>query len=156
MEDGTQYSENALPTKSNTTIYLVLAILVVLGGYYFLSQKPSPSTTMTTTQSSPASASAVAIMEGDVKVFTLEGGSFYYKPNMIEVKKGDKVKVVINSVSMMHDFVIDELDVKSEMAKSGSSTTVEFTASKVGRFEFYCSVGQHRAQGMVGTFVVTE
>ena len=72
------------------------------------------------------------------------------------VKKGDKVKVIMNSVDMMHDFVIDELNIKSAIAKSGSSAEVEFTADKVGSFEFYCSVGSHRKMGMVGTLVVTE
>lgn len=92
--------------------------------------------------------------EGETKSFTLEAGSFYYKPSTIAVKKGDKVKVTINSVDMMHDFVIDEFDAKTEIAKSGTSASVEFVADKTGSFEFYCSVGTHRAQGMVGTLVV--
>lgn len=137
-------------TKSNSVIYLVLALVVALGGgYYFYTQKPSGNQTNTAT-------SAVAVMQGDVKVFTLEGGSFYFKPNVISVKKGDKVKVVINAVSMMHDFVIDELGVKANVVKSGGSTSVEFVADQVGSFEFYCSVGQHRTNGMVGTLTVTE
>jgi nitrite reductase (NO-forming) len=96
-----------------------------------------------------------AMME-DTKEFTLEAGSFYYKPNVITVKKGDKVKVTINSVDMMHNFVIDEFNVETKIAKSGESASVEFTADKAGSYEFYCSVASHRAQGMVGTLVVEE
>jgi plastocyanin len=55
---------------------------------------------------------------------------------------------------MVHDFNIDELNVHSPMTKNGESNTVEFTADKVGVFEFYCSVGQHRKNGQVGKITV--
>lgn len=114
---------------------------------------------MTSAQTSaqPSTSAAVEAAEtqaSPVKAFTLEAGSFYYKPNEIKVKKGDKVKVTINSVSMVHDFNIDELNVHSPMTKNGESNTVEFTADKVGVFEFYCSVGQHRKNGQVGKITV--
>lgn len=91
-----------------------------------------------------------------VKTFELEAGSFYYQPNTITVKKGDTVKIVMNSVSMMHDFNIDKLGVSIPVTKAGESATVEFVADQVGEFEYYCSVGSHRAQGQVGTLIVTE
>jgi len=31
---------------------------------------------------------------------------------------------------------------------------VTFVADKAGEYEFYCSVGQHRANGMVGKLIV--
>jgi len=72
------------------------------------------------------------------------------------VKKDVKVKLTLNAISLMHDFNIDELGIKVPVTKSGSSSTVEFTADKVGEFEFYCSIGQHRANGQVGKLIVTE
>ena len=97
-----------------------------------------------------------SMMEGETKVISVEGGSFYFKPNEITVKKGEKVKIKLNSVSMQHDFVIDELNVKSALTPSGQSSEVEFIADKVGEFEYYCSVANHKAQGMVGKLIVTE
>jgi heme/copper-type cytochrome/quinol oxidase subunit 2 len=97
-----------------------------------------------------------AMTEDGVKTIEIEAGSFYFKPNVISVKKGEKVRVVIKSVDMMHDFYIDELNVKSPIVKSGTTGTVEFVASKVGTFEYYCSVGQHRKNGQVGKITVTE
>lgn len=88
------------------------------------------------------------------QVVTIEAGSFYYKPNVINAKVGDKIKVVMTSKDMMHDFKIDELNVMLPVTKSGETNEVEFTASKAGTFEFYCSVGQHRKNGQVGTLVV--
>jgi len=36
----------------------------------------------------------------------------------------------------------------------GTPTSVTFVADKTGTFEYYCSVGNHRAQGMVGKLIV--
>lgn len=91
-----------------------------------------------------------------VKTVEMEAGAFYYKPNMLTVKKGEKVKIMFTAIDMMHDFVIDELQVKMPVVKSGNTGSVEFTADKVGTFEYYCSVGKHRANGQVGKLIVTE
>ncbi len=95
-----------------------------------------------------------AAMVGEVKTIAIEGGSFYYKPNEIRVKEGEKVRITMTSKDMMHDFVIDELGVKMPIIRAGDSGTVEFTASKKGTFEYYCSVGQHRKNGQIGKLIV--
>lgn len=120
---------------------------------------PSPVVMMEeqTETASPSTATSPMMAATDtknVKSFELEAGSFYYKPNEMRVKKGDTVTVIIKSVDMMHDFVIDELAVKMPITKSGDTNSVEFVASKAGTFTFYCSVGQHRAHGQVGTLIV--
>lgn len=92
-----------------------------------------------------------SMMEGVIEV---EGGAFYYEPNEIRVKAGEEVTIKLNSVDMMHDFVIDELNVSSEVIPGGESTTVTFTPTEAGEYEFYCSVGEHRANGMFGTLIV--
>ena len=103
------------------------------------------------TENSPAVAGA---SDTTVKTIDVEAGSFYYKPDTITVKKGQKVKIVLHAVSMMHDFNIDELNVKAPITKNGDTSTVEFTPDKTGTFEYYCSVGQHRANGQVGKITV--
>ena len=159
--------------SNNTVIIAVVAVLVIGGIAAFAmsrnntaSNTPAQTTQMETDSTSPAMEAGSETSqppsgestktEGEVKVLELEGESFYYKPNEIRVKKGEKVKVVLNSVSMMHDFVIDELNVRTPIVKSGESGTVEFTADQVGTFEYYCSVGQHRANGQVGKLIVEE
>ncbi len=84
----------------------------------------------------------------------VEGGMFYYKPNEIKVKAGEKVTITFKNVEGVHDFVIDELNVKTQKIKSGETETVEFTPENPGSYEFYCSVGNHRAMGMKGTLIV--
>lgn len=99
-------------------------------------------------------------MEGDTVVVKMEAGAFYYAPNVITVKKGQKVRIDMTSVGdsgmMMHDFNIDELDVSMDALPEGESGSVEFVADTVGEFEYYCSVGEHRANGQIGTLIVTE
>ncbi len=73
----------------------------------------------------------------------------------ITVKKGDKVKIKINTINGTHDFVIDEFNVRSE-TPTGKETVVEFTADKAGEFVYYCNMPGHRANGHWGTLTVLE
>jgi heme/copper-type cytochrome/quinol oxidase subunit 2 len=94
--------------------------------------------------------------EFEVRIVEVEAGSFYYEPNEIRVRQGETVRIVMTSVDMMHDFTIDELGVNIPVTKNGETAEVEFTADTLGEFEFYCSVGEHRANGQVGTLIVEE
>lgn len=135
-------TENVVqPKKSNNLFYIgVLIVLVIIGLPLLQNGKKNTADQVTPTEVTIA----------------IEAGSFYYKPNLIRVKKGEKVKVTLNAVSMVHNFNIDELSVKGPNTQMGTSSTVEFTADKVGEFEFYCSIGQHRANGQVGKLIITE
>ncbi len=114
---------------------------------------PSVSTTMTTT-GTPTVSPSVATSKQVVKEITITGSPFKFVPATIIVKKGDTVKITFKNSGGIHDFVIDELGVKTKTIASGATDTVEFVASKAGTFEYYCSVGTHRAQGMVGKITV--
>jgi len=92
-----------------------------------------------------------AMAENTIEV---EGGAFYLKPNEIRVKVGVPVTINLNAIDLMHDFVVDELDIRTEVTPGGQSSTVTFTPTEPGEYEFYCSVGNHRAQGMKGTLII--
>lgn len=132
------------------TVAGVFVVIVILG---FVMRQKSGSPEQSAATPVPT-ATDMADTGSEVKTFDVEAGSFYYKPNEIKVKVGDKVKINLTSVDMMHDFNIDELGVDMPIVKSGNSASVEFTASKAGTFEFYCSVGKHRANGQVGKLIV--
>jgi plastocyanin len=97
-----------------------------------------------------------AEMNDGVAVFKISGKNFSYSPNRITVKKGQKIRIEFTSESGFHDLVIDEFKASTMRVNTGGNANVEFTPTEAGTFEFYCSVGQHRANGMVGTLVVTE
>jgi plastocyanin len=97
-----------------------------------------------------------SMVAGELKTFELEGRKFSFTPNTIEVKKGDRVKVVFTSTDGFHDWVVDEFNAATARVDTGGTTEVEFVANQAGEFEFYCSVGSHRQLGMVGRLIVSE
>lgn len=86
--------------------------------------------------------------------FHVNGGNFYYVPNVIKVKKGDKVKIIFQNDGGYHNFALDEFKIKIDPINTGASSTIEFVADKTGTFEYYCSVGQHRQMGQKGQLIV--
>ncbi len=88
------------------------------------------------------------------KEFNVSGENFSFKPNLITVKKGDRVKITFKNSAGFHDFVIDEYGMATKKTQAPTTEVLEFTADKVGSFEYYCSVGSHKAMGMYGTLKV--
>lgn len=89
-----------------------------------------------------------------VKQFTVSGQNFSFTPSTLTVKKGDKVKITFKNVNGMHNLKIDEFNVGTQTIQGGAQETIEFVADKTGSFQYYCSVGTHRAMGMWGTLKV--
>lgn len=91
--------------------------------------------------------------------FTISGKNFAFLMNGSEaptltVKKGQTVTINFNSEDGFHDWVVDEFNAKTDRVQTGGKTSVTFTPDKTGEFEYYCSVGQHRANGMKGKLIV--
>ena len=112
---------------------------------------PVTSTDTLTPTPTPTTAPTTAVA---VKEFTVIGGNFKYDPSAMTVNKGEKVKITFKNAEGFHDFVIDEFQAKTAKINANQEAVVEFTADKAGTFEYYCSVGSHRAQGMKGTLTV--
>lgn len=91
---------------------------------------------------------------GDIKAGEIMVSNFKFEPQEIAVKKGDTVTIKVTNTQGIHDFTIDEFNVKTKALKEGESEEVTFTVDKTGTFEFYCSIGQHKAMGMVGSITV--
>lgn len=91
---------------------------------------------------------------GSTKEFTIDSFSFGYSMDEIRVNEGDTVTITLTNSDGFHDWVVDEFDAATETIREGETTTVTFVAGEAGTYEYYCSVGNHRAEGMVGTLVV--
>lgn len=93
--------------------------------------------------------------EENVMEFHVLGGNYYYSMEEIRVQQGDLVRITFESEEGFHDLVVDEFDVATDRLRpEDDSVTVEFVAEETGEFEYYCSVGQHRELGQVGTLIV--
>lgn len=97
---------------------------------------------------------ADGITMGGIKQGVIELSNFKFVPDAIQVNEGDTVVITVKNTQGVHDFVIDEYNVKTKTLKEGESEDVTFVASKKGTFQFYCSIGQHKVMGMVGTMIV--
>lgn len=165
--------------NSKTGLVVIVAALVVLaGGFFLLKSKkqtvaptvtPTPSIDIPTNTPEPTQEPTGgtmkkkedkmmkptgAMMKSETKTFDIDASSFKFSVNEIKVKKGDKVKINLSVKDGLHDWVLDEFDAKTERGNTGETVSAEFTADKTGTFEYYCSVGKHRAMGMVGKLIV--
>lgn len=157
------------PEKNNTMMFvigIVVLLLIGVGIVFAMNRSTQPpasvqSTTQPTTASKNPASSDTATpsdaemeMSGEMVEFGVNGKNFSFSPSTIRVKKGDMVTINFKNTGGFHDFTIDEFDVKTAQIQDGQSETVTFTADKSGTFNFYCSVGQHRANGMEGQLIV--
>lgn len=77
----------------------------------------------------------------------------------LNVKVGDVVKVTVISDGMPHDFAIDALEVKSDVASvAEEGVSVIFTVTEAGEYIYYCTTPGHALPdvgvGMFGNFIV--
>jgi len=144
--------------KKTYAIVIVL-VLVVLGVLFFTGkgsklEAPAVVNDVNKENGGTGLVSEEETTIAEVREFTISGQNFSFTPSSITVKKGDKVKITFKSIDGFHDFKIDEYGIATQQLKSPAEEVLEFTADKVGNFEYYCSVGSHRAMGMWGTFEV--
>lgn len=145
---------------NKTVVSLLVIILVVALGAFLVNKIPTTSETPTTPISDKTigdalvSPSTTSTDTKPVKEFTVSGKNFSFTPSTLAVNKGDTVKITFKNVEGMHDLRIDEFGVATQKIKGGAEETVEFMADKTGTFEYYCSVGSHRAMGMKGALTV--
>ena len=166
---------------SKNIIWIGIVIIAVLGigGWFYLTGSPTPQTgspagmdTKTAEPTPTPAQNPAQVPPGTVnaplpttnqpapavsqKEFTVTAQNYSFIPSVITVKKGDKVRITLKNVNGFHDFKLDEFNVATERISEGQEKTIEFVADKAGTFEYYCSVGNHRAMGMKGMLTVEE
>ena len=148
-----------------TYITIVILVVLVVGALFIFGNSKKAEAPVGENQSqTPAVAdnSQTNVADADsetaavVKEFAVSGKNFSFTPALITVNKGNKVRITFQNTAGFHDFRIDEFGVATKQAQSPATEVLEFTADKVGSFEYYCSVGRHRVMGMKGTLKVTE
>ncbi|KXK11142.1 MAG: copper-containing nitrite reductase [Chloroflexi bacterium OLB14] len=75
-------------------------------------------------------------------------------PNLT-ANPGDLVRIhLTSSEGILHNFYLDEFNVKSADASTAEGITVEFVAGEEGTFTYYCAVPGHKQLGMFGKLIV--
>ena len=85
-----------------------------------------------------------------VKEFNIKAFRWGYDPEVITVKKGDKVKLIIDNSDFEHGLRIPKLGVSGK-------EIIEFTADEIGEFDWFCTnfCGSGHSD-MSGKFIVEE
>ena len=93
---------------------------------------------------------------GDAHEFRMTAKKYQFEPNVITVKKGEHVKLVITALDRDHGFKLEAFGINQKL-KKGDPATIEFTADKAGTFPFQCSDFCGFGHGkMKGKLVVEE
>lgn len=145
----------------NIWLFVGILIAVVLAGFFFLRKPATNSLSSPTPTSSEVTneTQEQGVVEEDGEPITeieVSGKEFSFSPSTISVKRGDKVRIVFKNVGKMtHNFVVEELDIRTSEIAPGETDTIEFTVPDDGSsLTYYCSVGSHRVLGMEGKFSV--
>ncbi len=168
MEDNdlTEKTDNPQKQGMKMTIPLVGIVVLVLiaGGYYMMRKNTAqngmlPETKVQgVTQQMPEQTSNGTVEETvpeNNNEIVIAGSSFKFSPNTFTVSAGQSVKLVFENTEGFHDLVFETLSIKTKQIQAGQKETLEFKApEEPGEYEFYCSVGNHRAMGMEGKMVV--
>ena len=121
--------------------------------------------------------------EGDFLEITLnavEGRPWHFEPSILEFAVGQRVKLtLVNDGFVEHDVEIagvpaEDIEILGSAenherlggghhlegvvaahAEPGTTTTVLFTPTQTGEYEFECTIPGHREAGMVGMVIVT-
>ncbi len=121
--------------------------------------------------------------EGDLLEITLnavEGRPWHFEPSILEFAVGQRMKLtLVNGGRVEHDVEIagvpaEDIEVLggtenherlggehhsdgvvAAHAEPGTTTTVLFTPTQTGEYEFECTIPGHREAGMVGKVIVT-
>jgi uncharacterized cupredoxin-like copper-binding protein len=111
--------------------------------------------------------------------FLVTAKEFAYAPATLEVTSGQLVEITLqNSGTIEHDFSIAEIDLagsptaSGEMqsghmmggmgdqpklhvaAAAGGQSTLTFTPTRPGQYQFYCTVAGHKDAGMTGVLTI--
>ncbi len=117
--------------KKIVLLFLIFNLLVIIG---CSSQQATKDTTIQNSDVNNFDTSP-----GEVKEFSLIAKNWEFVPSTIEVNKGDRVILNIESADVKHGFSIKEFNVREDL-EPGKTTKVEFVADKEGTFTFFCSV----------------
>ncbi|KKT14735.1 MAG: Plastocyanin [Parcubacteria group bacterium GW2011_GWF2_44_8b] len=138
---------------NNKITAIIIVVVLVGGGLLLFKNRGVAPTDMDINSNMPVPGNEVEETEV-MKEFNVDAVPFSFSPSTMSVNKGDTVKITVKNVNGTHDFKIDEFNVSTRTLNTGETQTITFVADKAGTFEYYCSVGNHRAMGMVGTLIV--
>lgn len=133
--------------KKNLIILSAVILAAGVGIYYFSSGYKSNALN----SASIGNATVVANQnQQQLVMFSVDAKRWQFTPDVINVKKGQKVKIIINNTDTTHGINLPDFNV-------AGNDSIEFTADKTGEFVFKCNTYCGDGHGaMQGKIIVTE
>lgn len=97
---------------------------------------------------------SVIQITGEVKEFNVIAKQWEFVPNVIEVNKGDRVRLKITSIDVTHGIGLPDFGIDSVRLPPNETKIVEFVADKTGTFNTmictaYCGTGHADMKGSI-------
>ncbi len=73
------------------------------------------------------------------KIFYVTASMWEYYPSEITVQEGDHVVIMLTSLDVHHGFYLEAWNISADLLPN-QTVIIDFTADKVGKFEYYCTV----------------
>ncbi len=80
-----------------------------------------------------------AAEDGAERTIHISARSFAFEPQVVHVRRGDRVVIELESLDATHGLYLDGYDLSME-AEPGHPAQLAFTADRAGSFRFRCSV----------------
>src|SRR5260370_4586971 len=77
-------------------------------------------------------------MAQDASALRMTAKKYEFQPDVIRVKKGDHIKLVITALDHDHGIKLEAFHIDQKLEK-GKAVEVEFIAEQAGTFPFQCS-----------------
>ncbi len=86
----------------------------------------------------PAGPTSPPAAQAPEKAFEVVARRFAFEPSTLEVRQGDRVRILVSSADGVHGIGIRKFKVNSLIPR-GKTVTIEFTATEAGTFPIVCS-----------------
>lgn len=87
---------------------------------------------------------------GEVREFKMTARKYKFDPEVVTVKQGDHVRLVITALDRDHGFKLEGYGINQKLIK-GDPATIEFTADQPGTLVFrcseFCGLGHRKMKG---------
>lgn len=113
-------------SKASLNLLLESMLLATLGSALAASEAGSPADPR------------VTVAPQESREIQVTAKKYEFNPNVITVKQGERVKLIITATDRDHGFKCGAFGINQKL-KKGAPTTIEFTPDKAGTFPFRCS-----------------
>ena len=93
------------------------------------------------------------VLPGEELSVEVELRNYAFSPRKFELRQGETIEFIMDSVDILHSFTVEELDIDWHVNRN-DVITEEFTFDRPGEYRLICIIPGHEVLGMRGTIVI--